>query len=216
MPEERHVGAFRRYRSGLGGRSGEITYLRCQSCGLTFQDHSLGPRGLGSTTRQSPPLEQVVEMNRQQEEMRRGFRDPSTRCTCDQAGDLALFRDPGSAEEWSRRQGDFLRADANPAGWYADPNGAHQHRFWDGRMWTALVANNGVTSSAPYVVPSIPADAGQPRPATGRRKTGRPARKSASVDLAEQLRQLNDLHQAGALSKEQFEAAKNSLLGLDS
>ena len=27
-----------------------------------------------------------------------------------------------------------------PAGWYADPNGAHALRYWDGRSWTEAVA----------------------------------------------------------------------------
>lgn len=31
-------------------------------------------------------------------------------------------------------------------GWHADPFGRHQHRYWDGRAWTAHVTNNGVAS----------------------------------------------------------------------
>jgi hypothetical protein len=29
-----------------------------------------------------------------------------------------------------------LAAYQNPAGWYPDPSGAPQHRYWDGRSWT--------------------------------------------------------------------------------
>jgi hypothetical protein len=33
-----------------------------------------------------------------------------------------------------------------PAQWLADPSGRHQHRWWDGRIWTEHVANNGIQS----------------------------------------------------------------------
>lgn len=35
---------------------------------------------------------------------------------------------------------------AVPAGWYADPTGRHQYRWWDSVQWTTSVHNNGVTS----------------------------------------------------------------------
>jgi hypothetical protein len=31
------------------------------------------------------------------------------------------------------------------AGWYPDPTGRHEHRFWDGNAWTINVADAGVT-----------------------------------------------------------------------
>lgn len=31
-------------------------------------------------------------------------------------------------------------------GWYDDPRGRHDHRYWDGERWTDQVANDGVTS----------------------------------------------------------------------
>ena len=34
-------------------------------------------------------------------------------------------------------------------GWYDDPAGKHDRRFWDGRQWTADVADAGVQSSDP-------------------------------------------------------------------
>lgn len=33
-----------------------------------------------------------------------------------------------------------------PAGWYGDPAGRHQYRYWDGAQWTPSVSNNGVVS----------------------------------------------------------------------
>jgi tetratricopeptide (TPR) repeat protein len=32
------------------------------------------------------------------------------------------------------------------AGWHRDPSGRHQYRYWDGRVWTAHVANDGVVA----------------------------------------------------------------------
>ena len=34
-----------------------------------------------------------------------------------------------------------------PGGWFADPTGRHELRFWDSVRWTAAVADNGVTSA---------------------------------------------------------------------
>jgi hypothetical protein len=36
-----------------------------------------------------------------------------------------------------------------PAGWYADPCGRHEHRFWDGVCWSPAVADQGVRSHDP-------------------------------------------------------------------
>lgn len=35
---------------------------------------------------------------------------------------------------------------AVPAGWYSDPSGRHQYRYWDSRQWTRSVLNNGEAS----------------------------------------------------------------------
>lgn len=34
-------------------------------------------------------------------------------------------------------------------GWYPDPEGVHEERYWDGRSWTETVRDAGVTSTAP-------------------------------------------------------------------
>jgi hypothetical protein len=41
---------------------------------------------------------------------------------------------------------DILPEPTAPAAWYADPTRRHQHRYWNGRSWTAHVADEGVTS----------------------------------------------------------------------
>lgn len=38
---------------------------------------------------------------------------------------------------------------AADAGWYNDPSGRHQFRYWAGRKWTARAADNGIEASDP-------------------------------------------------------------------
>jgi hypothetical protein len=40
---------------------------------------------------------------------------------------------------------------ADGPGWYADPAGSFDHRYWDGRAWTEHVSRGGVASTAPVV-----------------------------------------------------------------
>src|SRR5205823_10826975 len=42
-----------------------------------------------------------------------------------------------------------VTAPETPAGWYPDPTGGHQHRYWDGRTWTDQIADSGVASTEP-------------------------------------------------------------------
>jgi hypothetical protein len=43
------------------------------------------------------------------------------------------------------------------AGWYADPSGRHEYRYWDGTYWTAGVADGGITATDPVDDPPAPA-----------------------------------------------------------
>jgi hypothetical protein len=42
-----------------------------------------------------------------------------------------------------------------PAGWYPDPSGRHQYRFFSGYDWTADVVDNGVHASEPLPAPPV-------------------------------------------------------------
>ncbi|MDR1999219.1 MAG: DUF2510 domain-containing protein [Frankiaceae bacterium] len=54
-------------------------------------------------------------------------------------------------------------APSAPAGWFPDPFGRHESRYYDGSRWTEHVANNGATSVDPPVGQSnVPVD-GRPR-----------------------------------------------------
>lgn len=43
-----------------------------------------------------------------------------------------------------------------PPGWYADPMGRHEVRYWDGAQWTHHVASNGVQALDAPVAPVVP------------------------------------------------------------
>jgi len=38
---------------------------------------------------------------------------------------------------------------AHEAGWYPDPSGRHEHRYWDGSRWTEHVASHGRPGTDP-------------------------------------------------------------------
>lgn len=60
----------------------------------------------------------------------------------------------------------------NPSGWYPDPTGSFEVRYWDGAAWTAHVMANGVQTESP--IPD--ADLGQAAAAAPLRRP-RPTRK---------------------------------------
>ena len=45
---------------------------------------------------------------------------------------------------------------ATPEGWYPDPSGDHELRWWDGAQWTQNVSDHGKTSTAPVTVSTVP------------------------------------------------------------
>ena len=49
-----------------------------------------------------------------------------------------------------------------PAGWFPDPNGRHEHRYFNGRTWTADVADGGERSVDPLGAAPTPARPGFP------------------------------------------------------
>ena len=63
-------------------------------------------------------------------------------------------RDEARAED----RGDVMATPPMPpAGWYADPSGRHEYRYWDGTYWTAGVADGGITAADPLEDPPPPA-----------------------------------------------------------
>jgi len=45
------------------------------------------------------------------------------------------------------RPGNRLASPLAAAGWFADPTGRHQQRYWDGSRWTDAVSDDGVQAS---------------------------------------------------------------------
>lgn len=56
----------------------------------------------------------------------------------------------------------------SPPGWYADPSGRHEGRYWDGTAWTMMVADRGATTTDPaglqVPAPNAPPPAPPPPP----------------------------------------------------
>jgi len=70
-----------------------------------------------------------------------------------------------------------------PAGWYPDPTGRHERRYWDGAAWTDHVVNGGTQSLDP-VEARATAQAAAARPA-GAAQRG-PAARNQPRDLMQQ------------------------------
>jgi hypothetical protein len=51
---------------------------------------------------------------------------------------------------------------AQPSGWYADPAGRHQSRYWDGVQWTDQVADQGIQAVDPLGPPPAGGSGGPP------------------------------------------------------
>ena len=58
-------------------------------------------------------------------------------------------RPTSTREDSAIPHGESLQNQAAPADWYPDPNGVHQHRYWDGSEWTSTVADEGRTAQDP-------------------------------------------------------------------
>ncbi len=52
----------------------------------------------------------------------------------------------------------------SPAGWFPDPNGRHEHRYFNGRAWTADVADAGQRAVDPFGAGPSPAAVRPPAP----------------------------------------------------
>ncbi len=52
----------------------------------------------------------------------------------------------------------------SPPAWLADPTGRHQHRYWDGSLWTDHVSDHGVVSSDSPIAMAPPAPTGAAAP----------------------------------------------------
>jgi uncharacterized protein YxjI len=51
---------------------------------------------------------------------------------------------------------------SQPADWYPDPSGRHEHRYWDGSRWTEHVASHGRQSVDPDLTAAAPPTVNRP------------------------------------------------------
>lgn len=132
-----------------GGRNGRYSMI---DCGRELQEMSM----------RAPELASVIEV------LQRGLRPhPEARPTMDELVDAfddsfaalgrkrarairPMWLTPGRTE-WGDE--DVLAtvvrgpsSSAQPANWYPDPSGRHEHRWWDGNRWSVHVSDGGVAS----------------------------------------------------------------------
>jgi len=226
MSDFRSTGAYRHHYQSTptaSSRQEKFKYEMCSSCQGIFQSLELenGRMGLGSYSRRhrTETNDEIIESNRRNEQMRRSFRSMKLRCKCSTLGDQLFIGSESGLGEIEIREKDFLKPNLPDDGWYVDPTALHKLRFWNGASWTNWVSDDGTTAqtTAPVfpldwteLLPGEKIDASSRIPSfTNTRKTVK-----SSKNLTSQLAELSQLYNSGALTKEQFEAAKNSLLGL--
>lgn len=74
----------------------------------------------------------------------------------------------------------------SPPGWYADPSGRHESRYWDGSTWTKLVADQGVATTESVEPGQPPAPPPGPAgPVSGYRVRGVSRGRVAAVKTAQ-------------------------------
>jgi hypothetical protein len=57
---------------------------------------------------------------------------------------LSLSRNPTGVHSQAPQPPSTMLTPGPPPGWYADPLGNHETRYWDGMKWTEHVADGGV------------------------------------------------------------------------
>jgi hypothetical protein len=187
------TGAF---RGNSNMPSHDSTYSDCDVCGLVFEKSIRTIRsGLGSSSRpiqleRRPPQVDPQQKKRDQEISNRFkqvfFKNVSRRCTCDPVGDLVILKERSELEA---RQAERARQQA---------------------LRDAEISSASPAHTSPLLRPLAPSS----REVLDSNSKNDRIRKAGEAPLVEQLRQLTDLFNSGALSREQFESAKNMLLGL--
>ena len=168
----------------------DSTYGSCAQCFLIFEQ-TLDPqlRGIGSVSNFNSPWD--LQRKRRNQEISNRFRqvffeDVSRRCTCDPVGDHEIL---SKRIELEARQAERARLQALPDAEISSASPAH---------------------TSPLLRPLAPSS----KEVLDSNSKKNRIRKNGEAPLVEQLRQLSDLFEAGALTREQFESAKNLLLGL--
>ena len=168
----------------------DSTYGCCDKCTLIFEV-TWDPRfrGIGSVSVFNSPSD--LQQKRRDQDISNRFKqvffnDISKRCTCDPVGDLVILKERSELEA---RQAERAR----------------QQALRDAEISSAPPAH-----TSPLLRPLAPSS----REVLDSNSKNDRIRKAGEAPLVEQLRQLTDLFNSGALSREQFESAKNSLLGL--
>lgn len=198
-----------------------INYDTCSKCRGVFQArYKLKPvmPGLGSSQGPTSLEGQRWQMEEKQRRdfrvalndqvLRARFRESSQRCTCNPSADELIMANP---EERDKRMSDVL-LDRYPAGWYPNPVQGNGERYWNGTAWTDQfrgVLGNAVASGDEKLIPENVIE----KVATRWRRVKKSFEADRDkADRASKISQLQQLHEQGVLTAEQFEAAKKKVL----
>lgn len=140
--------------------------------------------GLGSMSRTADSIERERLRREKSDQLRALFAIPSSRCVCDPDGDVEFLK----KREQEKRERD--------ARWAEMRENEAKRRKDDANQAGSKPSGLGTTGKAM-------GDLGNASSSSNR-----------DDQIIEKLKQLTDLFNAGALTKKQFEAAKNKLLGL--
>lgn len=187
------------FRHEITTMKGLLTYGICETCSrlYEYEGRAMGFPNLSN----GEAIRRAAEADRERARLKRErallFADPVNRCTCDPESDAEyLFR--VVEFEKAKNSATQTRDSKNPSTPYSVP--PVDKMWWSadeiGVTTPEQAAGNLGTTQAALGGPPIASNSG-----------------TSNSDLTEQLRQLVDLFNSGALTKEQFEAAKNKLLG---
>lgn len=191
-------GAFRHEVTTMNGL---LTYGICETCMrlYEYEGRAMGFPNLSN----GEAIRRAAEADRERARLKRErtllFADPANRCICDPESDAEyLFR---AVEFEKAKQNSAARTQESKSSSNASSIPPVDKLWWSadeiGVTTPEQAAGNLGTTQAALGGPPIASNSG-----------------TSNSDLTEQLRQLVDLFNSGALTKEQFEAAKNKLLGM--
>ena len=211
--QPKNAGAYR--TAGTIGSPG-TSYGRCEVCGGAYQLSTIA-RGLGSYSRPPNYAEIQARKKAASDAAEKLFRDPKKRCVCDPDEDSEGRQESSTTGlRGSRTQsvasnltvGDSVRHAVFGNGIVVDIRGTGETAEISVRFESRGVKNLALAWAPLEKIPKRNIDSTMdtsPPVSTDGHQSGK--------SIAEQLGQLWELFNAGALTSDQFESAKNLLLG---
>jgi hypothetical protein len=211
--QPKDTGAYR--TAGTIG-SPSTSYGKCEICGGAYQ-LSMIVRGLGSYSRPHNYREIEARKKAASDIAEKVFRDPKKRCVCDSDEDSAELQESSNAGVRKSKVhsvsselavGDFVRHAVFGNGIVEDIKGTGDTAEISVRFDSKGLKKLALAWAPLEKISSKKNDSSTARPASPSNKVP-----GSGKSIAEELSQLWELFNAGALTSDQFESAKNLLLG---